>query len=564
MAGSAKPTIVNMKEATYTVIGGQMYQGHLKLFDGNVSTGAQFDNVGTYVELEVSSRFVIWALPLTGTNYRGDTIDILRWDGTSYVDTGYDLIENSVSNADWYQCTIPLTKGKYKFIKQRSGSPYRTDQEWFIADASIHKILVFNDNVYKKYQSGTWNVVTTSNPTESEYLVQGMTPSEIEDMSEEAWGALTGIVELCYYTDDLTKNDVHFEIETEPFRLYDEFGSQAYILYFIEEQEVTEATLEITANHTPLDEVYEDFELVVWKSEDSDQLSLAVTGIPHAKHRHKVELSQPDRVIKDWTPWAEANLSESVTITPSMFNTINPSTLTVTVEQLDGKVITATGIVSIFDTEPRIFATYLGNRLQVRIGDDENDRVQYKVQLNGKQVYPVEGYTPLAPSPIEFSRVFRSDEIKINQVNTIDIFSKDEYEKESSARITFTGEYAGLMFTDENGEYYSTEFGDLLKYLDFGVIIAGQVTLPKKVRVVNKNGYAIGNLSISLDSSNIQGATRVEMSKTASPFVHQSQIIPTGEYQQNEEVPIYVRVATTKDDSPQTGVFEIHATADPV
>lgn len=429
--------------------------------------------------------------------------------------------------------------------------------------AGSHKILVFNDNVYKKYQSGTWNVVTTSNPAENDYLAQGMTPSEIEDMSEEAWGALTGIVELCYYTDDPTKTEAQFEIDTDDFRLHDEFDNQVDVLYLTNKEGVTESTLDITANHTPLDEVYEDFDLVVWKSDDPHQLSMSVTGIPHPKHRHKVEISDPQRTIKDWTDWTESNLLESVSITPSMFNTINPSTLTVTVEQLDGKTVTATGIVSIFDTEPIIFATYLGNTLNVRIGDDENDKIQFKILLNGKQIHPSDGFTALSPPPAEYSRTFYSHEIKINQQNTLEIISKDEYGKESRASLSFLGDYTGIMFMDSVGKYFSDSLGNVLQYLDFGSILAGRTTLPKRVRLINKNVFPIKNLKLTMETG-YQSNTRVEISKTESPFVPETTLSFSSGLEANAESEFYVRIATHKDDPPHSGTFDIIANAEPL
>lgn len=467
----------------------------------------------------------------------------------------------------------------------------------FSAYNQIHekKSLIYNNFKYLTFKSNKWEAIANSSPTEQDYLLYGI--DNISLIPESAWKELSGTVELCYYTENTSQVEVKFNIETDPFTLedvlqgktisiieytdnpsqtessvvietepftfYDEMGDSFDLLYYTDELESIRAELEITANHTPLDEVQSDFDLVTW-TEDAENLSMSITGIPYPKYRYKVELSDPDRVIQDWSSWTEMDVSENVMITPSMFNTINPSVLTVTVEQIDGTIVTATGTVAIYDTEPRIFATYLGNTLHVKIGDDENDRVQYKVSLNGKQVYPDEGFTPLYPSPVEFTRVFYSHEIKINQQNTIDIVSRDEYGKESSATLTFRGEYSGLLFTDENGDYYSNEFGELLKYLDFGAIFAGQITMPKKVRLINKNGYTVGNVSITLDAKNVQGNTKVEMSKSDAPFVHQDVIHPSGEYKHNEEIPIFVRVVTTKDDDPQTGTFEIQASADPV
>ncbi|RNB52692.1 hypothetical protein EDM57_21125 [Brevibacillus gelatini] len=568
MAGQLKPHQYAV-QAEYTVIGGSMYVNHNKLFDGDINTYAQFYQNGDYVEIDVASRFVIWSLPYYGTNYSGDTIDIFKWDGNSYVDTGLNMIENpdGGSNRKWYQSTGELEKGRYKFVRQRSGYPCKTDYEWFIEHVSNDRILVCNDGVYKKYNSDMWEIVATTEPSLMDYL-NGMTLAELSSIPEKAWSELEGVVKICYFTDDESVEEPLFNIKTKPFTLYDEFGESVDILYYTDDNSITNKTLEITTNYSPLDDLEGDFDIVLWK-ENTVNKTMFVNGIPYPNYRHKVEISDPDRVLQDWSNWTLQDSLNTVIVSSNMFASHHPHTLTISVEQVDGKIIQETGIFTIFDTEPQIIASYIGNTLDLKIGDEESDKVQFKIILNGEQIYPEEGFTPLLPSPINFSRIFSNNEIKINQLNSIVIECKDEYGMKSTATLTFIGDYSGILFMDLNGKYFSDTFGNILQYLDFGSIIAGRTTLPQKVRVTNKNNFPIKNMiltvgDIDLDlDSNRSSNTKIEISKTESPFVSENVLTFEDELETNEEINFYVRIVTDKDDPPHSGLFDIIVDAEP-
>lgn len=173
----------------------------------------------------------------------------------------------------------------------------------------IYKSLIYRSGSYMKYLASSWQTVTSSTPTESDYL-QGNTMSEIALIPESAWKQLTGTVELCCYTDEPFKLETQFNIETKPFTLsnefkgkeikvleytdspsqaeskvetevesysiYDEFGDTMEVLYYTDNTTRTKADLEITANYSPLDELEGDFEVVTWSDTIDETVQISI------------------------------------------------------------------------------------------------------------------------------------------------------------------------------------------------------------------------------------------------------------------------------------------------
>jgi hypothetical protein len=320
--------------------------------------------------------------------------------------------------------------------------------------------------------------------------------------------------------------------------------------------EITNSIINATTSPTP--------ELLYWSDEQALNKKVAIIGKSSVKFRYKVEVTNPPTLLKDWSSFVKQDVTDVVTIPSSFITTANPYFFKVTVEQSNGTVIEGINTITLYDTEPTLIATIQGLKVNLTIGDNENNNVQYYIKLNGRQIYPASGFTPLLPPPVNTTFVLNQDDILIGQNNTLEIFAQDQYGKQSSVTLAFIGDYGGILFMDEQGNYFSNHIGDILQYLDFGAIIAGQITLPKKVRVVNKNGDPITNLSLTIDTSSIHTNTKIEMSRTDNPFTPESVINISGVLDHGDEVPIYVRIVTDKNDNPHSGTFEIHATADPV
>ncbi|GJM68108.1 hypothetical protein HMSSN036_03240 [Paenibacillus macerans] len=163
---------------------------------------------------------------------------------------------------------------------------------------------------YKKYsEDGNWVVVSDS-VTSLDFVEH-----DIQNIPTAAWSESSGDIEICYYTDDLNKTEVQFNIETkpftledefagqtiklieytddpnktestitletEPFTLYDEFGDSVDVLYYTDAPSKESAELEINANYSPLDDLEGDFEIVTWTdNEEIEKLDIEMNALP--------------------------------------------------------------------------------------------------------------------------------------------------------------------------------------------------------------------------------------------------------------------------------------------
>jgi hypothetical protein len=207
-----------------------------------------------------------------------------------------------------------------------------------------------------------------------------------------------------------------------------------------------------------------------------------------------------------------------------------------------------------------------GMRLNLTISDTENDQVQYNVFLNGNQVYPydlTQTFSELTQSPVTYDRLFLSNEAAVGSNNTVVITAKDKYGITSTVSLIFVGEYSELMFADEAGNYYSTDLGEVLQYLDMDVLIAGQISETYPVRLINKTGYAVVNVLLSKNNKTLPTGAALEISQTESPFVPEGTILHSGALNYNDEFTFYVRIVTTLSSQPGQGEFDIYVTGDP-
>ncbi|TVX97977.1 discoidin domain-containing protein [Cohnella terricola] len=120
--------------------------------------------------------------------------------------------------------------------------------------------------------------------------------------------------------------------------------------------------------------------------------------------------------------------------------------------------------------------------------------------------------------------------------------------------------YSGLMFMDTSQQYYSTSIGDIIKYLDFGTLIAGQSSLDVKIILTNTYPFDVKNLRL-FSEHNINGLT-IEFSKTNAPFITESELLypQTLGFDQTIEFHIRLMVADTANSG---GNFDIRVESDP-
>ncbi|MNW52048.1 hypothetical protein D3C74_295520 [compost metagenome] len=199
------------------------------------------------------------------------------------------------------------------------------------------------------------------------------------------------------------------------------------------------------------------------------------------------------------------------------------------------------------------------------LSDEDLGKVQYKVSLNGKPYYPDDGtYTNPMPSPQIINVNISDRDILFGVNNTLRVDFMDTWGQQDFWETSFIGTYSGIMFMDSNKEYLSNSFGGLLKYLDFGIVIAGQTTLEQKVIVKNQIGYRVQNLLLEVVKDKLPEGTVIQLSKNL-PFVPVDPLLFNRFFNEDEEFEFYVRITTQLTAPPNpNGTFEIRAKADTV
>ncbi|MDP9698868.1 archaellin [Paenibacillus intestini] len=221
--------------------------------------------------------------------------------------------------------------------------------------------------------------------------------------------------------------------------------------------------------------------------------------------------------------------------------------------------------LQLLNTTATIDLTFSGNKLQGILNDADKGKVKYRMFLNGQPYYPASGeFTRLLPSPFKIEINIDERKFLFGKENTLKVEFQDYWGSVDSREFSFVGTYSGLMFMDESGDFLSDTFGGILKQLDYEVIIAGQTTLTKKVKLINQLGYAVDHVYLEMDKKFQTSGVEVQLSRQADPFLP-IDYLTYGLMEPEESVDFYVRIATDIHAKPDpNGIFEMKVKADRV
>lgn len=360
---------------------------------------------------------------------------------------------------------------------------------------------------------------------------------------------------------DFTFN-ISVPIETE-----EDLTTKEYLFNHVRDMETKS---EFLVRHLKKDWIRVDsFEI----GENETSKILNITGIPKAKFKYKVEFLNTNgeviQVLKDYSTdyiSLEEPLTDTIKVPISLITTsVNTYNISVTVLFENKQTVSQNKEVVLYNKKPTIIGTVENNTLFIQIGDEENDLVKYNVYMNGEKIYPQDadftGFEPPSSNTIKL----KSTDIKINQLNTITINVEDNWGETNSFTYEFIGEYIGLLFMDEKGEYYSTDIGDILKRLNFGQIFAGSMSDIKKVIVVNNMGVDIKDLEIVITPESKPNKLTVFYGFDAYSLVEDTQQLIKNEVVKNKgTVDLYLRIYPDIEFEYRNAKFEIKAQAQPV
>lgn len=239
---------------------------------------------------------------------------------------------------------------------------------------------------------------------------------------------------------------------------------------------------------------------------------------------------------------------------------------TLTIEAKDDMGVISTVQKTVIKTNslPDSVAEVVAATFKASVSDQDMDTVKYRIWFNDEQLFPGIGYTQFYNTPFTLDYKFPSSKIKLGLENKARLDLEDDMGGTSSRTITFIGDYAGLMFCDAQEKYFSTDIGELLKYLDFGTVIAGGTTISERVWVKNTLGYPVKNIRLWVNQRDLDGVNAVaEISASDAPFLSEQILVYPDTIESGQKIGFNVRVSTNRQ-ALAGGMFDILVKADPV
>ena len=406
-------------------------------------------------------------------------------------------------------------------------------------------------------------------------------------------------VEVLYYTDDeaVTSADLILEANWSPL---DELeGDFEVVTWTDEAPETAKRVLEMKAVPKPqfiklvnpkrlygyLDNVFAadisqsyrdqaryfitDETISSWYVWDASTQSFNIADISSEKAilKNGMKFTDMNKITdKQWRTWAKPYLNIGVFLKDNPRDTIISIIDNISYKDYLPRHTTTMEKASFYllNTTAKIDISLVGNTLKGILSDEDLTRVQYRVLLNDAYYYPADGsFTKLAASPQNISLSIASKHIKIDDWNTLKIEFQDSFGTTDYWQTTFIGTYSGLVFKDVYGKYYSNEIGEVLKYLDFGIIVAGQTTVEHEVILKNQYGYDVKNIHLFANTSNFPTGMKIEFSESLAPFTPYPELKLNRTLQNNEEMSFFIRLQTELGVTPDAnGSFDIIVRAD--
>ncbi|MGQ8871917.1 LamG domain-containing protein [Paenibacillus sp. TSA_86.1] len=277
-------------------------------------------------------------------------------------------------------------------------------------------------------------------------------------------------------------------------------------------------------------------------------------------------------LINGAAEYPESGFTENLKTPYTYIHTIRNSRLSigdnlVTVNVVDefGSTVTKSFTIKKFNAEAKAEeASVRGQMLYANITDRDGDAVRYKILVNGNQVYPptLGTMTQYLPTPINVQYRLPKESIIFGNVHEVKIVMEDDMGVTSSWVTNPLIEYAGLMFVSENNQFYSTDIGEVLRYLEVGTVVAGNTSGTFKVFLKNTVGYKVKNIILTTAQKDLDPVEeKVQLSLTDKPFTP-THILELGSLEHGEQVTFYVRISTSRK-AIGGGFFDVRVVGDP-
>src|SRR5690554_4466659 len=591
----------------------------LNLTLGRLGEGGNYF-IGQLDQLEIYDRAISpiqdRCLVLHNTQYKyhdGTAWQVVAGTEQDFITYGMESIDN-ITEPQWSELVGTVEIHIWTDFQPKEEVQISIDTEPFtLSDelGSTFSVIEYTDNLTKEE-----SVIVAETEPYSVYDYISETPEVLvyteldEDITVETttepfdlYDEFGDSVDVLYYTDDESVNEADLILESNWSPLDELEGDFEVVLWTDEPSNTAQRVLEMTAVPNPqfiklvnplklygyledvliddISQTYKNKKETRYLISDEDSTDWYVFD-KNTREFKIVDASTHESIIEngmtfedlnsieeeDWKKWGKEWLNIGVFLKDNKRDTIVSVIDNMSYKDLlprDTSSLSETSLY-ILNTTARIDISINGNTIKGVLSDDDLTRVQYRVLLNGEHYYPEDGsFTDLSEPPQNIGITFTSKDIKVDELNTVRVEFRDFFGTIDYWEADFIGTYSGLVFKDIYGDYFSTEIGEVLKYLDFGVIVAGQVTVEHEIILKNQYGYDVKNIQLFANTSEFPDGLTIQFSDSLAPFNPQEKLIIPEVLENGEELSFYVRLRTTLGTTPNAnGSFDIIVKADRV
>ena len=505
-------------------------------FNNKIQT---LSKMGEWIDTELNEPLTKEDFAIYGIN----DLSIISKEGWSELNGNFEILTwNDYLDAPQVELTIPEIR-PYRLLDNPSIVTYAENGEVPILSQTVFaqskvRFLVSKDQInYQVYKDNEWITVDKSN-----ILEQGMTNIELEFIPQEVWA-------------EWFENEAYKNIFDILVGIYSENPNKPLIRSITINYADNEAPIVIDAHIEP-DTIHNEFATIKASVKDfeGDKISFKVL-IKKAESDEFVQVSPIEG-------WYNRESSQEEIIQAFNFPYFNPgeNEIKLIVKDERGAETEWLGRIILSNTDPIISLTYDDFSMKATIGDDDGDDISYRISVNGELIFD---YINFIPTKSRVDYVF-TENLNFGEENIIKLEVKDTHGGYASQEFTVIGTYRGLMFKNENGEYFVDSRGKVLMDLLFDkTLIGGQISETKKVTFENRHEFPLTNVKIEPENPKFVDGAVLEISETEMPFNPRSVIKILETMPILGEKDFYVRIKTDRS-AHQGGYFYIKSTASPV
>lgn len=394
------------------------------------------------------------------------------------------------------------------------------------------RYLVSKDKLnYEAYRDGRWRII-------NDIATAGMTAVEIQSIPPNAWSEWVGR-EAHKHTFDI-KVWLYSENPDKPLLKNIMINYAGNVAPIITNPKITPDSIHtefcrVTANIHDYEGDTVEYRILIKKAGESEFV-----------------------VADDWI--LTSNNTDILKAYNKPYFNVGDNVIKLEVRDQRGAILEWTGNLVMTNQKPIMAYSYDSYGFISTIEDPDLDEISIQILINDIIVMD---YSPYLTTPRQFVYEWDTAHTPFDQDSKITVNVKDSFDHVISEEFTITGVYKNLMFLDNKGNYYTSDKGDVLQWLNIPNLVSGQKSDPVKITLLNLTNMILDNVNIFQDNSNISpekqlpGNVELKLSKSNDPFEPVDNLNIAYDMNHGDSEEFYVAIHTKPGRGIMNGEFSI-------